>query len=402
MALFKYIIAGKAGKTQELIIEADSSREALNKLRSRKLIPIRFAGEEGVANNRWSFKRSQVNVYEFTRQLAPLLNSYIPLERALAIIGEASTEREQQEFVAGLRQGLHEGKKFSELVRSHGSLFPNYYANLIESGEETGCLPDVVEELYKFMGESKELKDFIVSSSIYPAAILGVVVIVTVLLFTVFVPKFAVIFINMGKELPPTITALTQIGTFLSWAWWLVPLLLFGTWWILRRTIGTDELRWHWYKLLIKIPLLGKITVDLGMCKYLRTMAILLANQVEIIRSVRIAKKIIANPVVSDSFADVDKKLKGGEKLSSALSGNLYIPPSTSPMLRVGEETGNVGEMLQKISANLETDTKLRIKRLLSLFEPVVIIFLALVVLLVVISIFVAMMEINSISQGGL
>ena len=121
----------------------------------------------------------------------------------------------------------------------------------------------------------------------------------------------------------------------------------------------------------------------------------------EIIRTVKIAGRIISNPVVSAEFDGIDRKLKGGEKLSAALANNRFIPAGTVPMLRVGEESGTVGEMLGNISGNLEADTRLRIKRLLSLFEPAVIVFLAAIVLVVVVAIFVAMMEINSISQGG-
>ena len=169
----------------------------------------------------------------------------------------------------------------------------------------------------------------------------------------------------------------------------------------MKRVLGEEELKYRLSQFSVKIPLFGKILVDLEMCKYLRTLSILIANHVEIIRTVRISGRIISNPVVSKSFADIDRKLKSGEKLSAALSGNKFIPPSAVPMLRVGEESGTVGEMLGNIAGNLETDTRLRIKRLLSLFEPAVIIFLAVIVLVVVVAIFVAMMEINSISQGG-
>ena len=403
MALYKYIAAIPGEKAREVIIEADNEKEALSKLRSRGAVPVRFLGDASQENTSGglSFKRSKVDTYEFTRQLAPLLDSAIPLERALAIIAEGSVEPEQKSFVNGMRQGLHEGKKFSELVRSHGSLFPGYYANLIESGEETGCLPEVVNELHKFMGESKELKDFIVSSSVYPLSILVIVLGVTVLLFTVFVPKFAKIFYDMGRELPGAMNALVAFGDFAKWAWWMIPLGLFLVYQACKHIYGEAELKRKISGFIIKLPLLGGILVDLEMCKYLRTLAILIANHVEIIRTVKIAGRIISNPVVSAEFDGIDRKLKGGEKLSAALSGNQYIPAGTVPMLRVGEESGTVGEMLGNISGNLEADTRLRIKRLLSLFEPAVIVFLAVIVLVVVVAIFVAMMEINSISQGG-
>lgn len=402
MGLYKYLAAAPREEPHEMLIEADSPKEALDKLRSRRLVPVRFFGEVTVGSSRgFSFRRSRINTYDFTRQLAPLLDSFIPLERALAIIAEGAVEAEQRNFVNSLRQGLHEGKKFSALVRSHGSLFPDYYANLIESGEETGCLPEVVKQLYRFMGESKELKDFIVSSSIYPLAILGVTLLVTVLLFTVFVPRFAKIFIDMGREMPPSMTFLMTMSSFASWAWWLIPLLAVGGWFLTRHLLGEERLRELQARCLLALPLFGRISVDLEMCKYIRTLSILIANHVEIIRTVRISGRIIRNPVIWKAFADIARKLKGGAKLSAALADNPYVPPGMVPMLRVGEESGTVGEMLSRIAGHLENDTRMKIKRLLSLFEPAVIVFLAGVVLVVVVSIFVAMMEINSINQGG-
>ncbi len=402
MGLYKYLAAAKGEPPHEMLIEADNEKEALGKLRSRQVTPVRFYGEVSVGGKgRLLFRRSKIDTYDFTRQLAPLLDSFIPLEKALAIIAESAVEPEQRDFVNSLRQGLHEGKKFSELVRSHGSLFPGYYANLIESGEETGCLPEVVGQLYKFMGESKELKDFIISSSIYPLAILSITLIVTVLLFTVFVPRFAKIFEDMGREMPPSMNFLLTVSAFASWAWWVIPCIVVGTWTGLKKFLGEEAFRYNYSRFLLSLPLFGRIIVDLEMCKYIRTLSILIANHVEIIRTVRISGRIISNPVVSKAFGDISRKLKGGTKLSAALAGNVFVPAGMVPMLRVGEESGTVGEMLSRIANHLENDTRLKIKRLLSLFEPAVIVFLALVVLVVVVSIFVAMMEINSISQGG-
>ena len=401
MGLYKYLAAAKNEAPHEMLVEADSVAEALAKLRGRKIVPVRYCGEANVSGSGFSFRRSRIDTYEFTRQLAPLLDSHIPLERALAIIADSAAEPEQRDFVSSLRQGLHEGKKFSELTRGQGALFPGYYANLIESGEETGCLPVVVDELHKFMNESKQLKDFILSSSIYPAVILGVTVTVTVVLFTVFVPRFAKIFIDMGRAMPPSMRFLMTMSGFFSYAWWMVPLGAVGGWLLLKRLMGERKLKLMVSRFVLKLPLFGRIVVDLEMCKYIRTLAILIGNHVEIIRTVRISGRIIGNPVIAAGFSDIDRKLKGGEKLSAALAGNRFVPHSMVPMLRVGEESGTVGDMLEKISEHLENDTRLKIKRLLSLFEPAVIIFLAMIVLVVVVSIFVAMMDINSIGQGG-
>ena len=124
MGLYKYIGAARNEKPRELLIEADSEKEAREKLRVRGIVPIKLLGEGSAEKSSFSLKRSKVNTFEFTRELAPLLDSYIPLERALSIIAESAHEKEQRDFVSSMRQALHEGKKFSEIVRSHGTLFP--------------------------------------------------------------------------------------------------------------------------------------------------------------------------------------------------------------------------------------------------------------------------------------
>ncbi|MBO5725385.1 MAG: type II secretion system F family protein, partial [Lentisphaeria bacterium] len=225
MALFRFTAVQKGEAPGEYLIEGESEKEALDKLRSRHITPLRSHGEVLPGRDKsLFFRRSKIDSFTFTRQLAPLLESFIPLEKALSIIAEGTEEKEQKDFVNSLRQGLHEGKRFSELVRSHGNVFPGYYANLIESGEETGCLPEVVNQLHKFMEQSKEFKDFIVSSSIYPLAILSITILVVVLLFTIFVPRFAKIFADMGRTLPPSMEFLMGMSAFASWAWWLIPL----------------------------------------------------------------------------------------------------------------------------------------------------------------------------------
>ena len=180
-----------------------------------------------------------------------------------------------------------------------------------------------------------------------------------------------------------------------------VLILLLGLY-IFRKYVGEDRWQTGKSRFMLSLPLFGRILADLEMCRYLRTLAIMLANHVEIIRTVRIAERIIRNPVIARSFRGLADKIRGGAKLSAAIKDNPFVPGEMAPMLRVGEESGTVGEMLGNIADNLEADTRMKIKRLLSLFEPAVIVFLAAAVLIVVASIFMAMMDLNAInSQGG-
>lgn len=398
MPLYKYIAAASGQASHEVVIEAENSNEALNKLRSGGLRPIRFCGETDgdreMGNN--FFRRSNIDINDFTGQLSPLLTANIPLERALAIIAESSSEPQQRQFVAALRQGLHEGKKFSELVRSYGSLFPGYYANLLESGEETGCLPEVVEELRKFMAEGKELKEFLITSSIYPIVILSIIILVVLLMFVVFVPHFASLFADMGRELPPSMVFLMIMRQFMLWLCAL-PFVALAGWYIFKWRYGAERVREWKSMMVLKIPVFGKLKIEIEMQRFIQTLSILIGNHVDIIKTVRIAVRVIQNQVIRESFSNLEMRLKGGEKLSASLSGNEFVPVGTASKIRVGEESGYVGEMLSRVAEHLEAGTKRKIKRLLSMFEPLVIVLLAGIVLIVVVSIFMAIMELNQV-----
>ncbi len=396
MPLFKYLAALPGESAREIQIEAENPTEALNKLRSRRLVPVRFFGETEPTPTGFLANRKKIDTYDFTVQLSPLLAANIPLERALGIIAEGCRNGDQKEFVNALRQGLHEGKKFSGLVRSYGKAFPGFYANLVESGEESGCLGEVVEELRKFMEENKEMREFIISSSIYPAVVFGVTILVSLLMFIVFIPRFSQIFLDMGRELPGSMVFLMSLSGFLQWAWWLVPLALYLVWRMCKWRFGEARLQEWRSRVLLTTPVLGPLVIQLELGKFIRTMAILISNHVEIIRTVKISTRVIQNRVLRSSFDSLEGRLKGGHKLSEGLHDNPYLPPGLTAKLRVGEESGSVGPMLTKSAEQLESGSRRQIKRLLSMFEPLVIVFLALVVMVVVVSIFLAIMEMNS------
>ena len=166
---------------------------------------------------------------------------------------------------------------------------------------------------------------------------------------------------------------------------------------ILRQVLGREQLAEIKAAFILKLPLFGALHTAVEMGKFVRTLAILVSNHVDIIKTVRIAVKVIQNPLIRDSFNDLENKLKSGLKLSAAIENNTYLPKGLASRLRVGEESGTSGSMLMKAASHVEEDTRRQIKRLLSMFEPLVIVGLALVVMTVVLAIFMAIMELNSI-----
>jgi len=299
--------------------------------------------------------------------------------------------------IESLRKGLHEGKKFSALVRGQEPRFPRIYASLIEAGEETGNMAGAVRELRRFMNETKEQRDFLITSSIYPLTILAVTFGVIVLMFTVFIPRFSQIFLDMGKELPlPTAIMLFVSRMFtLLWPLWL--LLIGGAVYAVVLVRRGGRARRRWDTLVLRTPILGKLVATIEIGRMTRTLAIMLESHVALLDSVRIAFKVLGNSVIAESFSGVTTELRAGNPLSKALRHSKYMPDEAVQMIEVGEQSGEVGKMLGEAAGGLENESRQSIKRLLALFEPVVIVVLALVILMVVVSIFLAVMEMNQI-----
>ncbi|MDD3118738.1 MAG: type II secretion system F family protein [Victivallales bacterium] len=397
--LYKYKAADAAGKISDVLIEGDNEADSLNRLRCRSLMPLQYYGEVSAQGHiPWPLTRGRkFNANDFTNQLVPLLQAHIPLERALGIIAEGAESAVSREVINALRRGLHEGKKFSELVREHGDRFPRLYANLVETGEETGCLTEVMTELQRFLNAGKELRDFLLTSSIYPAIVLFVTFGVMILVFTVFIPRFARTFADMGRALPLPTQLMFDFSRTITGLWWLWPLLLLGLCYFMSRVRRGGQAREYYDRTVLRLPLFGSLIQSIEISRFIRTLAILIKNHVHLLETIRIATKIVQNRTIAASLQGLSAELRSGAKLSAALRHSAYIPPVVIRMLQVGEESGTVGAMLDKVAEEQEKQHRTRIKRLLAFFEPMVIVFLALTVLVVVISIFLAIMEMNNV-----
>ena len=401
MPLFKYKVADKSGKSFDFFIEGDNQNDSIRRLRARGFILLESFGQVSDYDKKPAgskfWKKNKFNAVEFTDRLVPLLEANIQLEKALGIIADGMTEPAQIQIVNEIRRGMHEGKKFSALIRSHGYAFPPIYANLVEAGEESGALTNVMKELLNFLTYKKELNEFIITSSIYPAIILIVTFGVIILLFTVFIPRFSKIFFDMGKELPLPTKIMLMISQFVTGFWWLWLVLIALLTFLISKIKKGGKAKIWWDKKVLTLPIFGPLIQTLEIGRFIKTLAVLLQNNVHLINTVSIASKVIQNTHIAKSFSHVNVELKGGSKLSKALSKSPFMPKIVIQMLGIGEESGRMGPMLDQVANQQEKIMKVKIKRLLALFEPAVILFLAVVVLTVVISIFLAIMEMNEI-----
>ncbi len=398
MPLFKYKAADSEGRTSEIFIEADSRNESLGKLRVKGFTPIKFLGvdtgqEKGSSKAFW--KRRELDPCDFTNRIVPLLNAHIPLERALGIMAEGTEEPGAKNVINDIRRGLHEGKKFSAMIRARSDIFGGMFANMIEAGEETGSLAQVMKELQRFLNNSREMKEYLITSSIYPAFVLTATLVVVTLLFTVFIPRFSKIFMETGKKLPLPTEIMLVISQLVTGFWWVWVLLLAAFVYLVYRIHQGGAAKEWWDEFKLKIPVLGGLFHLIEIARFIRTLAVLIQHHVHLLDTVRISERVLQNTFIVKTLAGVSAELRGGAKLSAALSKSVFMPKTAIRMLSIGEETGNMGEMLEQVADHYETYLKNRIRKLLALFEPVIILMLALIVLSVVLSIFLALMQMN-------
>ncbi|MBR4222911.1 MAG: type II secretion system F family protein, partial [Victivallales bacterium] len=366
------------------------------RIQRRGLIPLEYLGDAQGGASDGRLMQKKFNVVEFTDRLVPLLEANIPLERSLGIIADDQDNKTMSTVATELRRGLHEGRKLSDLIRERGTLFPQIYAGVVEAGEEAGALPQVMGELRRFLSESEELKSFIVSAAIYPAFIAVAGVLMLVFILGVIVPRFATALTGAGIKSVST-DILIGLGNALHSYWWVGLVLVAAFIYLVSqiRKPGTALGRTY-DNFILKVPLMGKLVLYSNIARLCRTMAILMRSGVHLLNTVSIANRVVQNHAISQSIIGLSGDLRQGQRLSTAFAQSEYIPSLMVKLIAVGEETGNVESMLERIAERYETDMKRTIKRLLSLFEPIVIVCLGLSVGTIVLLMFLAIMDMQS------
>lgn len=393
MALYKYKVSDKSGKISELLIEGDNQQDAARRIQRRGLIPLQFIGNSAGSGSGGGLFAKKLNVEEFTDRLVPLLEAEIPLEKALGLMEDGQEDTVMGQVVSDLRRGLHEGRKLSDLIKDRGREFPPLYSSVVEAGEEAGALPQVMAELRKFLSEAAELRGFIVSSSIYPAFIACSGIIMMLLVLGMIVPKFASALAGAGVKSGATDFLMALSGGVRDYWWMTLVVAALVVWWIVRVRDEKSQARALWDSWVLHIPIFKDMVVYSNIARLCRTMAILMRSGVHLLNTVSIAHRVVQNSVIRRSLEDISGELRQGQKISSALGKSKYIPHLMLKMVAVGEETGSVESMLERVAERYENDLKKIVKRLLNLFEPIVIILLGIGIGAVVLLMFMAIMD---------
>jgi len=400
-ATFHYRAVAADGKLRTGVITSESSKTVARELMRQGLTPVYVGFEEkkSAALKLPSFGGGRRrDVLFFTQELSTLLNSGVPLDRALSITSELTTRAQFRGIVLDILRSIKGGKSLADSLALHPLYFSELFINMVRAGEASGSLGIIFERLSEFERSRDELRSYIVSAMIYPGllATVGAGSIFVILNFVV--PRFATIFDDSRMKIPlPTLIMLQASHIVQSW-WWLVALILFGGFAAFRYFISTPQGRYWWDTNRLKIPILGEALQKAETSRFARAMSTLVGNSVPLVQSLHIAAGILFNSRMANSLKDVAQGVKRGEGISQPLARTAMFPPLASHLLTVGEETGKLDLMFARMADIYEEETRASIKRFTSIFEPVVILVMGVIVGALVLSMLIAITSINDVA----
>ncbi|HTQ57644.1 MAG TPA: type II secretion system F family protein [Bryobacteraceae bacterium] len=401
MATFFYRAVASDGKLRTGRLHGDTDRIVARELRKQGLTPVYVgvAPQKSVELKLPAFLRgNRQDVLFFTQELSTLLNAGVPLDRALSITAELTERASFRAIVLDVLRVLKGGKSLADSLATHGEYFSDLYINMVRAGEASGSLAVIFERLSEFERSRNDLRNYIISSMIYPALLCLVGLVSIIILLTFVVPRFASLFEDSHMEMPlPTQIMLQVSNTVKTW-WWVVALVLAAIGAALRLYISTLKGRLRWDAWRLKLPLLGDTLRKAETARFARAMGTLVANTVPLVQSIAISGGILNNRFIARGLEAVSQGVKRGEGIAAPLTKVAVFPPLAGHLLTVGEETGRLDAMFNRMADIYEEDTRASIKRFTAIFEPLVILVMGVIVGGFILSILVAITSINDVN----
>jgi general secretion pathway protein F len=401
MAAFYFRAVTPDGKLRTGTLSGASEREVARELRRQGLIPVYVGSEpkKGFALRLPAWHRGRRrDVLFFTQELATLLGAGVPLDRALAITSELTERTEFRLVVQDVLRILKGGKSLADSLAAHPEYFSELYVNIVRAGEASGALAPVFERLAEFERTRDELRNYILSSMIYPALLVVVgLASITLMLYFV-VPRFAQVFEESRLRMPAATQILLEASNLLKRFGWIVFASVAAVLAGLRAYIRTPAGRWWWDGLRLRLPLLGEALRRAETARFARAMETLVANGVPLVQSLNIAARILGNQRIARALEAVAQGVKRGEGIAGPLRKSGHFPALAAHLLSVGEETGRLDQMFGRMAEIFENDTRTAIRRFTTLFEPLVILVMGVMVGILVLSMLLAITSINEVA----
>lgn len=427
MAKFDYIAMNAKGEETAGAVDASNEQEAYGKLRSMQLYPTQVAPEGQLSAKVKATKKATVakaggkakstkmsrsgggkvkgkSLMIFTRQLATLIDSGLPLLRGLNVLGNQEPNPNLRSVVNHLADSVQTGSTFSESLGQHPRIFNKLYVNMVKAGELGGVLELVLNRLAEYQEKAQKLKNKIVSAMVYPVIVIFIAIGIMVFLLTYIVPKFTAIFKEMlgDTEMPAMTRFVMGISDFVKDNWYI---LLGGTFLVVvgyKAMASTKTGRRIVDRIKLKLPLFGPVLLKSSIARFTRTLGTLVTSGVPILQALNITRDTAGNVVVSDAIGAVHDAVKEGDSMVAPLDSSKVFPPMVISMVEVGEETGQLPEMLLKIADVYDDEVDNSVSALTSLLEPIMICVLAVIVAVIVLALFQPLITIiTRFNPGG-
>ncbi len=415
MAKFKYIALDKEGRELSGVIESTSENRARKELAAQGFSVSRIAEVAAIASDKKASAAKakkplfgtgvkKENITVFSRQLSTLLKAGLPLLRALEVIGRQEKNPYFKAVVEQLADNVRTGNKFSDGLSQHPKIFDKLYVNMAKAGEAGGVLDVVLDRLSTFQEKALKTTNKVKSAMVYPIVIMGVAVAIVAILMIFVVPQFQKIFTDMLKgnaRMPALTQMIIDISDFMKENYILTGLIIVGVILFVKIFFKTKIGIRVWDTAALKLPKIGDLVMKSTVARFTRTFGTLLASGVPILEALTITRGTIKNSLISDALSRVHDRVRDGENLSTPLDQQNIFPTMVTSMVEVGEETGQLPEMLNRIADNYDDEVDNSVGAITSVIEPIMIVFLAVVVGTIVIALFLPIIQIIQNLTGG-
>ena len=396
---YSYKVRDRQGKLLEGSLEADSSQLVVTRLRQMGYTPIAIdqkddAGLKTEVKLPFTGKPKLKDIAVFSRQFATMINSGLSLLRALYILADQTENKQLAGVVDQIRQDVERGASLSQALGRHPKVFNRLYVAMVRAGETGGVLDSVLLQLASVIEKQVELRRKIKSAMTYPVVVFCVCILIVAAMLLFIVPTFKGIYAQLGGTLPVLTRVLISISTVFK-KFFPIFFVLGGVGiWLFRRWIHTEKGRAIWDRVMLKTPVFGKLVHKTALTRFSSTLGVLMRSGVPILEALEITSDTVNNDVLALAVKDVQAGVKVGESMAKPLAQHKVFPPMVTQMIAVGEETGAVDTMLDKIGEFYSQEVEATVNALTSLLEPLLIVFLGACVGGMVIALYMPMFNI--------
>jgi general secretion pathway protein F len=418
MPVFRYKAVDTAGAVATGELEAANESEIVDRLRNQGMMPMQVAPAAGAASSvavacdsattkarggvfglfvAKTVSRDQL--LAITRELATLMRAGLPLDRALEVLIGLADSPPAASLLQQIRDDVRGGKSLSQALDARRDVFSRFYVNIVRAGEAGGALGVVLARLADTMERNKELRESVKSALIYPTILIGVAVMSVLVLLVWVVPQFEQTFAQAGKALPWPTLVVVFLGTTLKQWWWAgAAFIVLAIAWV-RRRLRNPAVRIRWDARTLRLPLIGDLVTKVEVARFARTLSTLLGNGVTLLAGLAIVKETLGNVVLANALDGVIARLREGKGFGRPLEETGLYPKLAVQMILVGEESGRLEEMLNRVADVYDREVAMAIKRFLSVLEPALILSLAVMIGGIVFSILLGVMGMSELVQ---